>query len=319
MSGSSIDAGVQLEPVNMLDTSQVLLNSARQFATANNTSNASYSVSTTTSPPAFTPTSAPHYSVHCSIGRTRYDYADDRRQSHSLVPPVTTLLEHSLGDPQQQQLTACDGAMVDYGRAASSHHSHHHLPRDSFVDALDPGRGGMVIMGHPELSPARSIYASHQASTRTSLESYGYPPAPSPQSSVSSQSTYPTYYAGSVAESSVTDYSSASESLEAVSSRTLPPPSGLMTSSLPPAPQSMMGQFSSKVSTNSQKKHKCKICDKRFTRPSSLQTHMYSHTGQKPFACEVEGCGRHFSVVSNLRRHRKVHRTDRERTSPESR
>jgi uncharacterized Zn-finger protein len=50
---------------------------------------------------------------------------------------------------------------------------------------------------------------------------------------------------------------------------------------MPPAPQSMMGQFSSKVSSSSQKKHKCKICDKRFTRPSSLQTHMYSHTGEK--------------------------------------
>ncbi|KAF2489641.1 hypothetical protein BU16DRAFT_161590 [Lophium mytilinum] len=37
---------------------------------------------------------------------------------------------------------------------------------------------------------------------------------------------------------------------------------------LPPAPQSMMSQFNFKVSSSSQKKHKCKICDKRFTRPS---------------------------------------------------
>ncbi|KAK3075427.1 hypothetical protein LTS18_014042, partial [Coniosporium uncinatum] len=63
--------------------------------------------------------------------------------------------------------------------------------------------------------------------------------------------------------------------------RTLPRPSALVGTNLPPAPQSMMGQFSSKVSSSSQKKHKCKICDKRFTRPSSLQTHMYSHTGEK--------------------------------------
>ncbi|KAF8543468.1 hypothetical protein BDD12DRAFT_682627, partial [Trichophaea hybrida] len=55
------------------------------------------------------------------------------------------------------------------------------------------------------------------------------------------------------------------------------------------------------------KKHKCKVCDKRFTRPSSLQTHTYSHTGEKPFVCEQDGCGRRFSVVSNLRRHKKVH------------
>jgi uncharacterized Zn-finger protein len=62
---------------------------------------------------------------------------------------------------------------------------------------------------------------------------------------------------------------------------TLPRPNALIGANNPPAPQSMMSQFSSKVSSSSQKKHKCKICEKRFTRPSSLQTHMYSHTGEK--------------------------------------
>lgn len=57
----------------------------------------------------------------------------------------------------------------------------------------------------------------------------------------------------------------------------------------------------------SAKKHICHACGKRFTRPSSLQTHSYSHTGEKPFMCDFEGCGRHFSVVSNLRRHKKIH------------
>ena len=28
------------------------------------------------------------------------------------------------------------------------------------------------------------------------------------------------------------------------------------------------------------------------------------------FACDIDGCGRHFSVVSNLRRHKKVHKGD---------
>jgi uncharacterized Zn-finger protein len=70
------------------------------------------------------------------------------------------------------------------------------------------------------------------------------------------------------------------------------------------------------------KKHTCPICHKKFTRPSSLQTHMYSHTGEKripsfilrvkrliclAFKCDFQGCGRSFSVVSNLRRHSKIH------------
>ncbi|KAI8968221.1 hypothetical protein BDF20DRAFT_795842, partial [Mycotypha africana] len=54
------------------------------------------------------------------------------------------------------------------------------------------------------------------------------------------------------------------------------------------------------------KKYMCRVCNKRFTRPSSLTTHIYSHTGEKPFKCPIENCGRSFSVVSNLRRHAKV-------------
>jgi hypothetical protein len=39
-------------------------------------------------------------------------------------------------------------------------------------------------------------------------------------------------------------------------------------------------------------------------------------TRNSAYPCEVSGCGRHFSVVSNLRRHRKVHR-DRDLSSGE--
>ncbi|KAG1046456.1 hypothetical protein G6F43_011061 [Rhizopus delemar] len=55
------------------------------------------------------------------------------------------------------------------------------------------------------------------------------------------------------------------------------------------------------------KRYVCQLCSKRFTRPSSLTTHIYSHTGEKPFKCPVGDCGRQFSVVSNLRRHAKIH------------
>ena len=36
-----------------------------------------------------------------------------------------------------------------------------------------------------------------------------------------------------------------------------------------------------KIDKRAQKEHICKVCDKRFTGPSSLQAHMYSHTGEK--------------------------------------
>lgn len=180
--------------------------------------------------------------------------------------------------------------------------------RNSFNEAVDASRG-IISLSQSDITPTpRNMYGTDQGQRSASPESYGFPSTHSAHSSISSASGFHSTYGSSVGDYPLTDYSSASESVD-MNHRTLPPPSTLGTSA-PPAPQSMMGQFSSKVSSSSQKKHKCKVCDKRFTRPSSLQTHMYSHTGEKPFACDVEGCGRHFSVVSNLRRHKKVHKSD---------
>ncbi|TFK44418.1 hypothetical protein BDQ12DRAFT_672961 [Crucibulum laeve] len=54
-------------------------------------------------------------------------------------------------------------------------------------------------------------------------------------------------------------------------------------------------------------KYECSYCGKGFNRPSSLKIHLNSHTGEKPFICPVESCGRSFSVLSNMRRHARVH------------
>ncbi|KAF8894072.1 hypothetical protein BD779DRAFT_1385819, partial [Infundibulicybe gibba] len=53
-------------------------------------------------------------------------------------------------------------------------------------------------------------------------------------------------------------------------------------------------------------KYVCSYCGKGFNRPSSLKIHLNSHTGEKPFICPVESCGRSFSVLSNMRRHARV-------------
>ncbi|SAL96533.1 hypothetical protein [Absidia glauca] len=56
-----------------------------------------------------------------------------------------------------------------------------------------------------------------------------------------------------------------------------------------------------------QRKYICHQCNKSFSRPSSLRTHIFSHTGEKPFACPYQHCDRTFSVQSNMRRHIRVH------------
>ncbi|KAG1119034.1 hypothetical protein G6F40_001749 [Rhizopus arrhizus] len=63
-----------------------------------------------------------------------------------------------------------------------------------------------------------------------------------------------------------------------------------------------------RIRHNSNKnQYQCVTCLKLFSRPSALKTHSYTHTGEKPYECSSKGCGRRFSVVSNLRRHLKVH------------
>ena len=47
----------------------------------------------------------------------------------------------------------------------------------------------------------------------------------------------------------------------------------------------------------------CQTCSKAFSRPSSLRIHSHSHTGEKPFKCPHSGCGKAFSVRSNMKRH----------------
>lgn len=54
-----------------------------------------------------------------------------------------------------------------------------------------------------------------------------------------------------------------------------------------------------------QDRYICGTCSKAFSRPSSLKIHTYSHTGEKPWKCQIPGCGKTFSVRSNMKRHEK--------------
>lgn len=223
------------------------------------------------------PTVAPSSSSYAPISAPQYSpsYGYERRSSHPSV--ASTMLLGISAEVQRQR----QSSLADFNDRL---HNTSEAERQSFSDALDASRG-MVAMSQSDITP-RNVYGA-PASSRSSLDSYGFPSSHSSHSSVSSGSGYAGYYNSSVSESSYGDYSSAGESVDGPSSRTLPRPTALIGGSLPPAPSTMMGQFSSKVSSSSQKKHKCKICDKRFTRPSSLQTHMYSHTGEKRKLCST--------------------------------
>lgn len=211
---------------------------------------------------------------------SRIQASSDRRLSQPAMHSSSLFLSaDSTPKPRQASLTDI------------SYRPRHTSDLDFTSNVMDT-RG--ILMSQPSRPRHNSVYqSSHSAN-----------------SSVSSTHSFP-YYTGSV-DSSATDYSdgTAYGQQERV---------GVVRSSRPNSylnagatvPNQMMTTFNSKITSSTQKKHKCKVCDKRFTRPSSLQTHTYSHTGEKPFACEQDGCGRRFSVVSNLRRHKKVHQGKR--------
>ncbi|KAM7541709.1 hypothetical protein Aperf_G00000011321 [Anoplocephala perfoliata] len=51
----------------------------------------------------------------------------------------------------------------------------------------------------------------------------------------------------------------------------------------------------------------CSHCNKHFVRPSHLEIHFRTHTGERPFRCCI--CSKSFSQASNLQRHMLSHKT----------
>ena len=51
------------------------------------------------------------------------------------------------------------------------------------------------------------------------------------------------------------------------------------------------------------KNYHCEFCNKNFGRITTLKTHIKTHTKEKIFKCEFEGCGKCFSLKANMKKH----------------
>lgn len=70
------------------------------------------------------------------------------------------------------------------------------------------------------------------------------------------------------------------------------------------------GQDPERGTNDEDRAYVCQMCGKRFMTRGHLKTHLMIHTGERPFVCEAEGCGKTFARKERLEVHRRSHVRD---------
>lgn len=293
------------EPLAVFPSVEFSVASPSAFDSATKDSNIipSSAVLQTTEQVSLLETQTGRASIHESM-----DYRHSFHQSYFTNPwAKTTSLAGVYPPPVQSSsdvIAAQQPALSTYVDSLSYAKSHQY-PDPTFSQlGASQGIPAVSQQSFNDMTP-RNIYGA--LTQRAQTDNYGFPTTSSVSSnSASSNYGYP-YYAGS-ASGSVDDPTDGSS----VTSDAGYQFGGVRSSTFAAHGRRNCAKvYDEAVSVQhiplTMKKHNCDFCHKGFSRPSSLQTHMYSHTNEKPFACKVEGCGRSFSVMSNLRRHRKGH------------
>jgi hypothetical protein len=56
-----------------------------------------------------------------------------------------------------------------------------------------------------------------------------------------------------------------------------------------------------------QYRNKCRFCPSTFQKSEHLSRHERSHTKQRPYVCDIPGCGKAFTRGDSLTRHLRLH------------
>ncbi|KAG8236836.1 hypothetical protein J437_LFUL017120 [Ladona fulva] len=62
---------------------------------------------------------------------------------------------------------------------------------------------------------------------------------------------------------------------------------------------------------------KCRFCNRVFPRDKSLQAHLRTHTGERPYTCDYPGCSKAFTQSGQLKTHQRLHTGEKPFYCPE--